>query len=87
MALLMAAEIASRLPVISADAMAPSSPGSTLRMRWSIVLRMPSIVAAARSRSPWCGRRFSGPDTAEHKTRGADALEIKVAREVVAARP
>ena len=40
------AEMASRLPVISADAMAPRSPGSTARMRWSIVSRMASIAMA-----------------------------------------
>ena len=39
-------EIASRLPVISADAIAPSSPGTTARMRLSIASRMPSTTMA-----------------------------------------
>jgi len=39
-------EMASRLPVISAEAIAPLSPGMLARMRLSMVSRMPSIVAA-----------------------------------------
>ena len=39
-------EIASRLPVISADAIAPLSPGRTARMRRSIASRMPSMAMA-----------------------------------------
>ena len=41
--------MASRLPVISADAIAPLSPGRTARMRWSIASRMPSTTVAYRS--------------------------------------
>ena len=40
------AEMASRLPVISADAIAPLSPGKTARIRLSIVSRMPSMIMA-----------------------------------------
>jgi len=39
-------EMASRLPVISADAVAPLSPGRTARMRWSMASRIPSMTAA-----------------------------------------
>ena len=39
-------EMASRLPVISADAIAPLSPGKTARMRLSIPSRMPSMTMA-----------------------------------------
>jgi hypothetical protein len=46
MASLTGAEIASRLPVISAEAMAPASPARLARMRASIALRMPSMKAA-----------------------------------------
>src|SRR5262245_7266906 len=40
------AEMASRLPVISADAIAPLSPGNTARMRLSMASRMPSMTMA-----------------------------------------
>ena len=40
------AEIASRLPVISADAIAPASPGTAARMRLSIASRIPSMKVA-----------------------------------------
>ena len=39
-------EMASRLPVIKADAIDPLSPGKTARMRLSIVSRMPSMTVA-----------------------------------------
>ena len=40
------AEMVSRLPVISADAIAPLSPGRTARIRLSMASRMPSMTAA-----------------------------------------
>ena len=40
------AEIASRLPVISAEAIEPASPGTAARMRPSIASRMPSMKVA-----------------------------------------
>ena len=43
-------EIASRLPVITAEAIAPLSPGRTARMRWSIASRIRSTAVAYRSR-------------------------------------
>jgi hypothetical protein len=45
-------DIASRLPVMSAEAIAPRSPLRTERIRRSRALRMESIVCAARSRNP-----------------------------------
>src|SRR5262249_21894851 len=39
-------EMVSRLPVISADAIAPLSPGRTARMRLSMASRMPSMAVA-----------------------------------------
>ena len=41
--------MASRFPVITADAIAPLSPGKTARMRWSIASRIPSTTVAYRS--------------------------------------
>jgi hypothetical protein len=46
------AEIASRLPVMSAEAIEPASPGIALRIRWSMASRMFSTRVAARSRNP-----------------------------------
>ena len=46
MASLTGAEMASRLPVISAEAIEPRSPGSTARMRASRLSRSPWIEAA-----------------------------------------
>jgi hypothetical protein len=46
---LTAGEIVSRLPVIRADAMAPTSPDRLARMRRSIASRKPSMNAAQRS--------------------------------------
>jgi len=46
MASLTGVEIASRVPVISADAIAPRSPGSSARMRLSIDARTESRNAA-----------------------------------------
>ena len=48
---------------------------------------MPSIVAAARSRSPGASGGSDGADAPEHEAGRADALEVQVARKVVAARP
>jgi hypothetical protein len=46
MASLTGAEMASRLPVIRAEAMAPLSPGMTARIRASMLSRKPWILAA-----------------------------------------
>ncbi len=80
-------EIASRLPVISADAIDPLSPGTTARMRLSIAFA--HAVDRHGVAQPQRGRvrRVGGADMAEHEARGADALEIQIAREVVAAGP
>jgi hypothetical protein len=43
---------ASRFPVISAEAIAPASPGTTARMRRSMASRIPSIVLKNLSRKP-----------------------------------
>jgi hypothetical protein len=40
------ADSASRLPVMSAEAIAPASPDTTARMRSSIASRMPSMAVA-----------------------------------------
>src|SRR4051812_26573852 len=45
------AEMASRLPGISAEAMAPASPGTAERMRASIASRSPCTAAAKESAS------------------------------------
>ena len=52
MASLTGAEIASRLPVISADAMAPLSPGSTARMRASMAVAQALDRGGVVSHSP-----------------------------------
>ena len=44
-------EMASRLPVINAEAIAPPSPGTSARIRLSIASRMPSMAIAYRSLS------------------------------------
>ena len=81
------AEIASRLPVISAEAIAPRSPGSDRadarvdRVAHAVDRRRRSAATARRR------RRLGDLDRAEHEAGRADALEIKVAREIVAAGP
>ena len=60
------AEIASRLPVISAEAIDPASPGTAARMRLSIASRMPSMKVAYRSHGPGligASATFSAPTT------------------------
>ena len=88
MASLTGVEIASRLPVISADAIAPLSPGTTARMRLSIASRMPSMNGGIAQ--PERRARAGGATVLIAPSTKPDApmpLEIHVAREVVAARP
>src|SRR2546427_2136259 len=78
------AEIASRLPVIRADAIAPASPLRLARMRPSMPLRMPSMKVAYLSQAPG-GLGGSALRIAPRKAGGTDPLEVQVAGEVVAA--
>ena len=87
MASLTGAEIASRLPVISAEAIEPWSPGSTARMRASMLSRMPWIDGGVAQPQAGRRRRLGGLDRAQHEAGRADALEIEIAGEVVAAGP
>jgi hypothetical protein len=52
MASLTGVEIASRFPVINADAIEPLSPGITARMRLSIASRRSSITVAYCNQTP-----------------------------------
>ena len=65
MASLTGVDIASRFPVMSADAINPSSPGITERMRWSIVSRISSSAAAYRNHIPFDTRAGCNLDGAE----------------------
>ena len=58
MASLTGAVMASRLPVISAEAMAPLSPGSTARMRASMPSRRPWIDGGVSQPQPGRRRRL-----------------------------
>ncbi len=80
-------EIASRFPVISADAIAPLSPGSAARMRASIASRSDPTAALARSHRSAGSGGANLLDGAEGETGSAEPLEIIVAREVVTAGP
>ena len=81
------AVMASRLPVISADAIEPRSPGRSARMRASMLSRRPWTAAAYLQPQAGSGRRrrCRRLDRAQHEAGRADALEIKIAGEVVAA--
>ena len=78
--------IASRLPVITAEAIAPLSPGRTARM--PLVDRLTHSVDHRGVPQPEARsmRHLGVADTAEHETGRADTIEVHVAREVVAAR-
>ena len=52
MASLTGVEIASRFPVISADAIEPLSPGITARMRLSMASRTSSMIVAYCNQNP-----------------------------------
>ena len=67
--------MASRLPVIKADAIEPTSPDSTERMRISIASRSLSTNVTARSRQPASAGGVT-TFTAVHEARRAEALEI-----------
>ncbi len=78
-------EIASRFPVSSAEAMARASPDSVWRMRASIASRMPLTVDGVAKPPAAAFGRSKRLDRAQHEARGADALEVDVAGEIVAA--
>ena len=87
MASLTGAEMASRLPVISAEAMAPLSPGSTRADARVDAVAQALDRGGVSQPQPGRRRRLGRLDRAEHEAGRADALEIKIAGEVVAAGP
>ncbi len=79
------AVMASRLPVISADAIAPLSPGK--RRADAGVDRVTDALHGRGIAQPQPGlhRRLGDADRAERKAGRADALKVEIAGEVVAA--
>ena len=81
------AEIASRLPVISADAIDAGIARD--RGADAAVDRVANTFDEGRVAQPRARRhrRLGDLDRADHEAGRADALEIEIAREIVAARP
>ena len=77
-------EITSRRPLSSIAAIAPLSPGSTARTRASIASRSRWIGGVRPLQQRVGRRRRDDLDGAAHEAGRADALEVHVARKIVA---